>query len=659
MKVTREACAASNTPTGVWPRRLTAPGAHAARLAVAFALAVGCLVGVAGGVATAQPTAANPARAAASDASRIRTGFDAVLGMKRSIRGRVTDATDSAPVVCFVTAFDSAGRQITATSTASNGDYAIALDPGTYRLRFQGFGKDYSIEYYNDALSLSAATPIVLGSESDVTGRDVALGLQTSFVQGRVTDVGGNPLRFIRVTAFGAGGVQVASEFTDFITGEYSIALDPGDYILEFEDFSDIYAAEYHNGVYNRSAATTFTIGPNQTLTGYDASLVRMSHIRGTVTDTAGNPLKDVYVWARGADGGMVGSATTSATGEYSIALAPGTYRLEFYISGGVYMQEYYDNATSLNSATPVILGIEETVTRDATLTRFSHIQGRITNASGSPLANAYATAVDSGGHWVAGAVTNPAGNYSIALAPGTYRLSFSGGGVYLSEYYDNVTTLKAAKRIVVGSERTLTGYNAALRRSTTRVVVDNPNDDIRGRVTNESGMPLGGIRVAAVDSAGNPGASTSTSSTGEYSLSLGPGIWSLRFSDVTGPYATEYYNNASTLGAATHIRVDWVSTPFASAVMSRKKSYAVSGLLMPRHSSATSSVRIYKYRLVSGVWRSAGYVSAARKNFATYTQYSKTIKLTIKGKWRLRAYHAAPGHPAIWSNNYLNVSVK
>lgn len=585
--------------------------------------------------------------------SRILAGYDAVLGRKRSIQGRVTDQTGNPPLFATVTAYGSDGDYAGSVQTSSTGRYSIPLSPGSYRLKIVGYGDEYSTEFYNNASSLSAATAIALGSEADATGYDVVLGLRTSHIQGLVTDAVGNPLPMVFVTAYDPDGLPAGSGFSDFVTGAYSVALDPGTYRLEFREYGGVHATEYFDNVFNLGAGTPIPLGANQTLTGYDASLMLAGRISGRVTNTSGSPLGGKSVVVYDTAGDFVTSDQTDSGGDYSIPLGLGSYRIGFHDWGGTYISEYWDNAATLGSANAIALALEQTVSgRDATLSRYSLIQGLVTSDSGSPLRGIYVTAYNSGGAYAGHSITTTTGAYSVALPLGTYRLEFrDNSGMWTTEYYDNASSLGSAARITLGAEQTLTGYNASLRPTT--------DDVIQGRVTNESGGPLAGIRVAAVEADGNIGASTSTSSTGEYSLALRPGTYHLGFYDLDGEYVTEFFDNATTIGGAAHVVVERVGTPTAPTMMSRKKYYTVSGYLMPRHTAGTSPVRIYKERLVSGVWKSFGYVTAKVKNHSTYSRYSKSLRLSTKGKWRLSAYHAAAGHPAIRSSGYDYVTVK
>ncbi len=102
------------------------------------------------------------------------------------------------------------------------------------------------------------------------------------------------------------------------------------------------------------------------------------------------------------------------------------------------------------------------------------------------------------------------------------------------------------------------------------------------------------------------------------------------------------------------------LSNPVAPATMSHTRSYTVYATLKPRHAAGSYPVRIYKYRLVSRKWRSYGYVRAKATNYSTYTKASVRLKLTTRGKWRLRAYAPADSaHSAKWSSRYDYVTVK
>ncbi len=103
-----------------------------------------------------------------------------------------------------------------------------------------------------------------------------------------------------------------------------------------------------------------------------------------------------------------------------------------------------------------------------------------------------------------------------------------------------------------------------------------------------------------------------------------------------------------------------YLTNPYAPTTVYRNRAFTTYGYLKPRHTSGSYPVRIYKYRYVSGVWKSYGYVTAKASNYSSYTKYLKALSLPYAGKWRLRTYAPADsGHAATWSSGYDNVTVK
>ena len=100
------------------------------------------------------------------------------------------------------------------------------------------------------------------------------------------------------------------------------------------------------------------------------------------------------------------------------------------------------------------------------------------------------------------------------------------------------------------------------------------------------------------------------------------------------------------------------LGAPVAPKTMKKSKSYTVYGSLKPRHASGTTPVRIYKYKRIGGKWKSYGYVNAKAYDYASYTKYKVKLKLSSKGKWRLRAYAQEDAqHLKAWSSyDYITV---
>ena len=101
------------------------------------------------------------------------------------------------------------------------------------------------------------------------------------------------------------------------------------------------------------------------TTTGIDAELALASHITGTVTDDSGAGILGIEAYAQVSDVGSgywrtVGYGYTQSDGTYNIGgLLTGIYRVCFYDDTGTYVDECYDDAGSVDTASdvPVTVG--------------------------------------------------------------------------------------------------------------------------------------------------------------------------------------------------------------------------------------------------------------------------------------------------------------
>jgi hypothetical protein len=86
-------------------------------------------------------------------------------------------------------------------------------------------------------------------------------------------------------------------------------------------------------------------------------------------------------------------------------------------------------------------------------------------------------------------------------------------------------------------------------------------------------------------------------------------------------------------------------------------RSYTLSGVLRPYHTTGTTVVRVYLWRSVNGHWKAAGYRNAKASAYGYDSKYSVRYKFPYKGKWRLQAYHSDSGHATTRSSyTYLTV---
>jgi beta propeller repeat protein len=179
------------------------------------------------------------------------------------------------------------------------------------------------------------------------------------------------------------------------------------------------------------------------------------------------------------------------------------------------------------------------------------------------------------------------------------------------------------------------------------------------GTLSTLSGIPLGDCAVFLEFS--HDGLTwysdvlANTDSLGRFSLT------SSAFSD--GRYFRVDYNGSAldlsgqSAGVFVKPKVS-LQTPVASASMSHTKTYKVHGTLRPKHVSGSYAGTLQCYRLESGHWKLRKSFALTASDYSTYSRYNATIKLTLKGKWRIRAYHSDSLHAATYSG-WRTISVK
>ncbi|TCM97580.1 carboxypeptidase family protein [Paenibacillus sp. BK033] len=260
------------------------------------------------------------------------------------------------------------------------------------------------------------------------------------------------------------------------------------------------------SGQFNTSGSRTVdtkTVTAVDSFTGGDitapassatVSVIAIGGVTGTIIDkSTGLPLSGVSVQAATVPGGAnVGLTVSNGGGLYGLPQLPaGSYNLTFSLNG-------YQTTTA---AATVAAGTVQTV--NITLVPVpAVIQGTIiASVGGNPIAGAVVHVTDSIGVLTAQAVTNAAGAYAVTgLTPGYYRVSFSADQFQARDF---PVTLSIAETLTL---------NAAL--------APNPGA-LTGTITNaQTGGPLAGVLIEALDNRNSILATATTNAAGVYTLS-------------------------------------------------------------------------------------------------------------------------------------------
>lgn len=473
--------------------------------------------------------------------------------------------------------------------TGPDGSFHLTgLAPGAYALSLwspSGSGYYSASGVVTDS---SLATPIQVGT-ADATDILVAFNASTYAVTGTLTGSDGGPIAWGTVVLDSGSGSSYGSSDS---LGNFSISgVLPGKYLVHVSPPSPQYLGGYWTGSgmsQDRNQALTITVSSDTSL-----NLVAPlgEHITGRVTDKSGIPigtnlaiLATTTPYSESEDWAAPGSTSPRFDGTFDLLVPSGKYAILVMSGGSGGMRGYY-SASSPGGFSPdwrAATFIQSTPTGGQNITLADPpaavLSGRFLDSDGKPLTCTQGWIFTNGfSEWTSGVRADPAGNFSIALDPGEYKLLVGGGdagpglhtggpvaptsdgsyraiarsqqGWYRAQTPSHFTDAKHASTIVVGT------------RDITNIVMKLPNTvGISGRVTVHRSA-LASIRVEALDGSGNVVAHTSTGADGTYSIiGLQSDGYLIRFSDPSGLYATGYYSKKGTVSSpkkATTVKVD------------------------------------------------------------------------------------------------------
>ncbi len=220
-------------------------------------------------------------------------------------------------------------------------------------------------------------------------------------------------------------------------------------------------------------------------------------YISGQVVDDENNAISGASVTVEDDSGTVVASTSTSASGEYTVEVAPGEYTVVAQNDG-------------TEGRTSVTVESGFTTSADIVLVTASpgYVSGTVTNAGSDPVSGASVTVENETGSVVASASTSASGEYTVEVAPGEYTVFAEGDGT------------EGRTSVTVESDQT-TGADIVVRPVT-------ESGSITGAVVDEENNAISGASVTVENDSGSVVASASTSASGEYTVEVAPGEYTV-----------------------------------------------------------------------------------------------------------------------------------
>ncbi len=347
-----------------------------------------------------------------------------------TIAGKVVAADTGDPlegisVRATVDGFGSPFILVTAT-TAADGTYSMAVEPGQYRVEFFSDGA-YPGEWFDDQPTFDAAHAVAAFDGATATV-DAALAMGTP-VSGTVVDGSGAGVpASVSVAPVDQGRTRFTVAAPD---GTFSFAgLLPGTYDFRFR-FGEFAGTTVEGVVVGSSPATV-------------SAVMAGGVLEGTVTGPTGAAVEGARVTVMDGLRAFVITVNTNAAGAYRIAgLEPGSYFLRFVKDN---QEEWLGSRTFASSDLAMVSDGAATVA-DHRFGATGVVAGRVTSAAdGSPVAGVeVGVGRPDSFCCTATAITGADGTYTIAgLSPGAYTAETFGKGFFVGAEFADLVTVTA-----------------------------------------------------------------------------------------------------------------------------------------------------------------------------------------------------------------------
>jgi enterochelin esterase family protein len=369
-----------------------------------------------------------------------------------SISGTVTNSEGSAISYASIYVTDTSGYYYAYGSSDSQGKYTVSgLSTSRYKVQCSSGG--YVAEWYDNVYDFEHATTVAVTEGLDTPNIDFVLSRGGS-ISGTILDKSGAPLTAVEVDVFD----------TAFVWKSYAMTNDSGKYIVyglatgkyHVRTYSLLYFDQWYDGADSQPSAKTVNVTIDQNTPGIDFVLLAGGTISGSVKTKQGVPISSAGITLLDSTFTALLYSYTDNMGLFSASrLKPGI-KLYVYVSAYGYASRWYNNVSSPDSATAIILEEHETRENiDLILPIAGGISGKVRDDAGNPLSYTGVDILDPLGNYVSYGYTDSQGMYqAMNLSGGSYFATTYYYG-YDQQWYDHKASLQQADDITVVDEQT------------------------------------------------------------------------------------------------------------------------------------------------------------------------------------------------------------
>lgn len=435
-----------------------------------------------------------------------------------SLMGTVRTAGGAPVVAAVVEVYNLSGTRRGFTTATATGQFSLVVPPGDYKVvAFDGIGP-YAHQFFPGARSFTEAG-VVQVAAAQTRVLDFTLGLAAQVGGITLDRMNRAPLAGMLVYAYSADGMLVATRKTD-PSGQFRFALPAGDYRFVAADPEGNYATAFYQRSTSFQKARIVTAAAGVTRTDLELEMSAGVEIRGRVNGG------DFLVAAYNLDGTLHASTVSNASGDYTLLVEPGEYRIAVSDPSGAHATSFYGSVTDFRFA-PVLYAHVDLTEINVSLEPAGRVSGTARSVDGEPVAGAVVAAYDALGHLGGSAPTDAQGNYLLVVATGSWRmLAYDPQLVYATSHAHGAVSFETTPPITILAGQTST-LDFTLR----------PGVRVSGTVITETGQPVSDVDVFALDATGNRVAG-GTSAEGAFTIVVLPGTYRLITFDPMRRYA-------------------------------------------------------------------------------------------------------------------------
>ena len=392
------------------------------------------------------------------------------------------------------------GKPLAGALTDHSGNYTLAAPTGTYKVMALQL---------NYVVNTATLPTIALGSGATNTA-NVSLTAATASISGTYVDAGNTNLGLpgIMVTAQANGGLM-GFGCSDG-KGNFTIGVQSGQWSIGPNDASFVI-----NGYLRLQEDTNVAAGT----AGVIFALPKANALfYGIVLDSVGNPMPGLEMEDYDNNNQYEGESFTGTNGEFAVGALGGLSNDPWQIqvssdsnaTNYIFSQPGFEENGGTNlSAGQSVLAVFTALLATNT------ISGSLTDGSGNPFANigVWANATINGVNYSPYADTDSQGHYSFNAANGSWTVGVNTGGGSDSLPANYLSPQN--QTVVIANNNGTANFTAVPATQT-----------VSGKLTDNSGTPIGGVQVWA--NAGNYHQQADTDGSGHYSLSVANGTWTV-----------------------------------------------------------------------------------------------------------------------------------